>query len=357
MEDSGRRVRVSTAITAARAALAAPVLDEPEDPGTQPLAFVPAPRLSSEPPWDGALPSWVDEQSSSPGEQTQQVGEQAPGDGATPGDDAPGFRRRARTRSRRNSVAPPGRVGQPGPGSAAPAGVRRQSLVRGATRSLFVTPWFAAATGFVIAAGLWVYSPHTVLRFPSSEPGLSVCKSKGCGQQSEQGGGKVTTFTPGVQILGPKAKKNGRPGHAEVNRSKAAAGLTFKFTVLWQRNHGFGATVTVSGHKVPGWWRLSFELPGTQIAYVTGVTWSSNSAGNGGTASQASYQAEDPNGNYSDGSNAFGAGTGDGGDEVGVDGAQSDAGSLPVISFLITGNGPAGVPSNCQFDGATCTFR
>jgi hypothetical protein len=329
MEDTGRRVRVSTAITAARAALAAPVLDEPEDPGTQPLAAVPAPRLSAEQQWDGA----------------------APGDGA------PDPRRRARPRPRRNSVAPPGRAGQPGPGFGAPAG-GRLCLFRGATRSLFVTPWFAAATGFVIAAGLWVYSPHTVLRFPSSEPGLSLCKSKGCGQQSAQSGGKVTTVTPGVQLRGPKAKEIGHPAEAGVNRrSTAAAGLTFKFTVLWQRDHGFGATITVSGHKVPGSWRLSFELPGTQIEYVTGVTWDSNSAGNGGTASQASYQIGDPNGNYSDGSSAFGAGTGDGGNEVGVGSARSDPGSLPVISFLITGNGPPSAPAHCHFDGATCTFR
>src|SRR6202035_1092864 len=119
--------------------------------GTQPLAAVPAPRLSAEQQWDGA----------------------APGDGA------PEPRRRARARPRRNSVAPPGRAGQRGPGFGAPAG-GRQSLFRGATRSLFVTPWFAAATGFVIAAGLWVYSPHTVLRFPNSEPGVSVCQSTGC---------------------------------------------------------------------------------------------------------------------------------------------------------------------------------
>ncbi len=221
-----------------------------------------------------------------------------------------------------------------------------------------MTPWFAAATGFVIAAGLWVYSPHTVLRFPSSEPGLSLCKSKGCGQQSRQSGGKVTTVTPGVQLRGPKAKKIAHPAEAGVNRrSKAAAGLTFKFTVLWQRDHGFGATITVSGHKVPGSWRLSFELPGTQIEYVTGVTWDSNSAGDGGTASQASYQIGDPNGNYSDGSSAFGAGTGDGGDEVGVGSARSDPGSLPVISFLITGTGPPSAPAHCHFDGASCTFR
>ena len=351
MEDSGRRVRVSSAITAARAALAAPVLDEPEDPGTQPLAAVPAPRVSAEQPWTGVQSPWVDEQS-------PQAGEQAPGDGAAPGEDAPGSRRRARARSRRNFVAPPGRADQSGPGFAAPAGVRRESLFRGATRSLFVTPWFAAATGFVIAAGLWVYSPHTVLRFPSSEPGLSLCKSKGCGQHSTQSGGKVTTVTPGMQLRGPKAKKIGHPAEAGVNRrSTAAAGLTFKFTVLWQRNHGFGANITVSGHKVPGSWRLSFELPGTQIEYVTGVTWDSNSAGDGGTASQASYQIGNPNGNYSDGSSAFGAATGDSGDEVGVGGARSDPGSLPVISFLITGTGPATAPAQCHFDGASCTFR
>jgi hypothetical protein len=294
---------VSAAITAARTALAAPVLDEPEEPGTQPLAAVPAPR-------DGA--------------------------------DRP-------------------RADQPGPGLASPAGrpaLRRQSLFRGATRSLFVTPWFAAATGFVIAAGLWVYSPHTELRFPSSAPGVSLCPSKGCGQQPRQTGPKVTTVTPGHQLQTPEARKKTSPARASVNQdSTAADGLTFKFTVLWQRNHGFGATVTVAGHKVPSSWRLSFELAGTQIEYVMGVAWTSNPAGNGGTASQPSGQAGGTDGDYLGTATAFGGGTGDGGGQPGVDGAQNDPGTLPVISFLITGSGPAGAPSHCEFDGASCTFR
>jgi hypothetical protein len=291
---------VSTAITAAQAALAAPVLDEPEEPGTPPLVAVPAPRNGADPP--GPV------------------------------------------------LAPPA-AGRPAPG--------RQGLFRGATRSLFVTPWFAAATGFVIAAGLWVYSPHTVLRFPSSAPGLSLCESKGCGQQQQrQTGPKVTTVTPGHRLQNPQAKKNTSPVTSTVNHgAPAAAGLTFKFTVLWQRNHGFGATVTVAGHKVPSSWRLTFDLPGTQIEYVMGVAWTSNPAGNGGTASQASDQPGDTDGSYLSGATALGGGTGDSGGQPGTGGGQNDPGALPVISFLITGSGPAGAPSHCEFDGASCTFR
>ena len=234
--------------------------------------------------------------------------------------------------------------------------MRPQGLFRGAARSLFVTPWFAAATGFVIAAGLWVYSPHTVLRFPNSEPGVSVCQSTGCGQDSNP---HLTVVAPGVQIHGGKAKKTSHPAKAAVDRgSTAADGLVFEFTVLWQRHHGFGATITVTGHKVPDSWRLSFDLPGTQIDDVMGVTWTPNSDGNGGTASQASWQSgESGGGNSSDGSGAFGGGSGDGGDGgLGADVAQSGTDKLPVIRFLVTGNGPANAPVHCNFDGASCTF-
>jgi hypothetical protein len=98
----------------------------------------------------------------------------------------------------------------------------------------------------------------------------------------------------------------------------------------------------VTGHKVPDSWWLSFDLPGTQIEDVRGVTWQPNSDGDGGTASQASWQSGNSVGsNGSDDSGAFGGGTD----------------KLPVITFLVTGNGPATAPVHCDFDGATCTFR
>jgi len=298
MEDSARRVPVSAAITAAQAALTAPAADDPEDL-TAPLAAIPAPRSGEEMP--------------------------SAGDTIAP----------------RSSVAPPG-VRRPAAG--------RPALFRGAARSLFVTPWFAAATGFVIAAGLWVYSPHTVLRFPNSSPGVSLCRSAGCVQEPKVGPHEANAG-PGVQIPRQKAKTE-HPAKSAVNHlSTAANGLVFKFTVLWHRHHGFGATIAVTGHHVPSSWRLSFDLPSAQIEYVMGVTWQANAAGTGGTASQATWQSNGP-----------GAGDGSGGGGLSLDGngsggVQAAPDGVPVITFLITGNGPATAPVHCVFDGASCTFR
>jgi len=209
-----------------------------------------------------------------------------------------------------------------------------------------VTPWFAAATGFVIAAGLWVYAPHTVLRFPSSEPGLSLCKSAGCVQDPDpQGGGNLAVASPGVKIRRSEAgsRRAARPGSRPA--STAAAGLKFTFTVLWRRHDGFGASISVSGHQVPGSWRLSFRVPGAQIAYVTGVTWQANSDGSGGTASAPDWQS----GTIP----WYGGGSADNGPGAGHTTPDSAA---PVISFLITGSGPAHRPAHCVFDGGACRF-
>jgi hypothetical protein len=282
--------------------MATTVAGEPDD-ATEPLAALPAPRPAE------ALPS---------------AGAQGP---AAP--------------------APAG----PAPGGP-PAGRRLPSpatVFRGAARSLFVTPWFAAATGFVIAAGLWVYSPHTVLRFPNSVPGLSICKSAGCVQDSDPEGGSLAVVSPGVKISDSKASAKHTATSASGHANNAVRGLTFKFTVLWQRQNGFGAEVTVSGHQVPGSWRLSFDLPGAQIAYVGGVTWQANAAGTGGTASALSWQ---DGGDRGDG--ADGGGTGD---QDGPGAGRPQPGAAPVISFLITASGPQAAPVHCVFDHATCRFR
>ena len=60
-------------------------------------------------------------------------------------------------------------------------------LMAGAVRGLVATPWFAAATGFVVAAGLWIYSPHAELKFPSSAVGTVPCTAQGCGDYSRPG--------------------------------------------------------------------------------------------------------------------------------------------------------------------------
>jgi hypothetical protein len=296
---------VSAAITAARAAIATSVADEPDDP-TEALAAGPAPRSEESLPRAGA-----------------------------------------------QLTAAPAPTG-PAPGP--PAGRRlpgRITVFRGAARSLFVTPWFAAATGFVIAAGLWVSSPHTVLRFPNSEPGVSLCKSAGCVQDPDPEGGSLAVVSPGVKINDDSKATARHATKADADHANNAAhGLTFKFTVLWQRQNGFGAEITVSGHKVPSSWRLSFELPGAQIANVAGVTWHANVAGGGGIASAPSWRTGGDPGDGGYGSDGGGDGLQGG---PGAGRARPDAG--PVISFLITASGPQTRPAHCVFDHAACSFR
>lgn len=246
----------------------------------------------------------------------------------------------------RHAVAPA--PAAPAPGTAPPGRRRtgRGTVFRGAARTVFVTPWFAAATGFVIAAGLWAYSPHTVLRFPNSAPGVSVCKSTGCVPESDPQGGSLAVVAPGVKINDSQGAR--RTGHA----NNAARGLKFKFTVLWSRQNGFGAEVTVSGHKVPSSWRLSFDLPGAQIADVEGVAWQPAADGSGGTASALSSQSRgDP------GDGGFGGSGSYGGFELNTGPAVGPTRPGPVITFLITASGPQVKPVRCVFDHATCTFR
>jgi hypothetical protein len=289
IHDSPRRVRVNAAISAAEAALAATGQDEAETVEQQPIS--PRPRR---------------------------------------------FSRSFRWR-RPSSVRPPG---------APDTGPR---VMRGAARSLLVTPWFAAGTGFVIATGLWIYSPHTELRFPDSAPGVSVCSSRGCVTDSPKvGGGSLATGAPGQRITGSQPKTSKKTAKSDVvTNSKPTAGLKFKFIVLWRQGETFDAYITVSGHSVPTSWRLSFEIPGVQIDYVTGVSWQPMSSKDGGTASAPAWQPGTDTGN---------AGTGDGSDAAAnANGVAAHDG--PVISFSVSGTGSVGLPSTCSFDGSTCKFH
>jgi hypothetical protein len=230
-------------------------------------------------------------------------------------------------------------------------------VVRGAARSLLVTPWFAAGTGFVIATGLWIYSPHTELRFPDSAPGLSVCSSKGCVTDSPRdGGGSLATGAPGQRIAGSQPKSKNKTAKSDVVTSpKPTAGLKFKFIVLWRQGDAFDAYITVSGHSVPASWRLSFEIPGVQIDSVTGVSWQPTSSKDGGTASAPAWQPGGDEGNSGSGDGGAGNGTvGNGSDAAANGSAGHDA---PVIGFSVTGTGSVGLPSTCSFDGSACSFH
>jgi hypothetical protein len=197
--------------------------------------------------------------------------------------------------------------------------------------------------------GLWIYSPHTELKFPDSAPLYSLCPSKGCKiDSSGTDGGLPFASTPGEKINGSQARTGGT-AKPDVVTHTAAAGLKFKFTILWQQGQRFGAYVTVSGHSVPSSWRLSFAIPGARIVDVSGASWRPTVTGDGGTASAPSWQ--------------FGSG---GHGNVGNDPGQAPDSNttdehgqadLPVISFSVTGTGAASIPATCSFDGSACKFR
>jgi hypothetical protein len=236
---------------------------------------------------------------------------------------------------------------RPPPLTRPPAGPNgRPRVVRGAARSLLVTPWFAAGTGFVIAVGLWIYSPHTELKFPDSAPLYSLCQSKGCKNDSPgTGGGLPFASAPGEKINGSQARTRGT-AKPDVVTHAAVAGLKFKFTILWQQGQRFGAYVTVSGRSVPSSWRLSFAIPGARIDEVSGASWRPAASGDGGTASAPSWQY---------GGSGAGYGSGNGADGNAND--EQSHGDMPVISFSFTGTGSVATPTTCSFDGSACKFR
>jgi hypothetical protein len=199
--------------------------------------------------------------------------------------------------------------------------------MRAAARSLLVTPWFAAGAGFVLAAGLWIYSPHTELRFPTTMPESVPC-APGCGISGGHSGGSLAAKGPVVQIKNPQHLGR-RTGRSNVTGQRnAASGLTFKFTVVWQREDRFVAQIAVSGSSVPSSWQLKFAMPGDEIGYVMGAQWQAAPAGDGGTASaDQGYQQGGYQGNGRHG-----------------------------FSFSVTGSGSASTPTDCAFDGASCTF-
>ncbi len=211
---------------------------------------------------------------------------------------------------------------------------RGPGLMTHAARGLPVTPWFAAATGFVVAAGLLIYSPLPELRFPPSAVGTVPCAVPGCGITGGSGAGALAT-TKGQKI--PKSTRMSLP-QANLGGGALAAHLTFGYRVLWQSQGKFGVLITVSGTHVPLAWKLTFAMPGDMIIEITGAAWHS-SGRYGGTASWPT--AISPS--QSAGAEA-------------VSGVQSDARVRPGRSFLVVGVGAPVEPTGCLFNRVSCTF-
>jgi hypothetical protein len=204
----------------------------------------------------------------------------------------------------------------------------------GAVRGVIVAPWFAAATGLVVAAGLWIYSPHAELKFPPSAGGVVRCGMNGCGTAPGHNDGALTSTTP--QPIQHSAATQVEGAHI-----LPTAGLTFSYSVLDSASGKFAVLITVTGKRLPHAWTLSFTLPSDQISAVIGAGWHP-SGSDGGTASGpvVAVTGQDP---------WPGVGASGGG-------SQALGASRHAIRFLVLGEGTPVAPSSCTFKAATCSF-
>jgi hypothetical protein len=245
----------------------------------------------------------------------------------------------------RDRAARPGRLSAASRDPADAVQAHRQGVIRGAGRGLLVTPWFAAGMGFLLAAGLWIYSPHASLKL--STPNYE-CLGQGCGSHTTHGrGGSLAAKGPGQEISSGHDR-----GHAKTSgknrRRRAAPGVTLKYSPLWHGNGKFAATITISGKHPLGSWRLSFTMPGTQITYVWGASWQPSAQQDGGiaTPSQGPSPSPGPTGR---------PGGGHGGrtqNDAAADGSDHPG----QVTFWISGTGNPSTPVNCSYDGKACSF-
>lgn len=201
----------------------------------------------------------------------------------------------------------------------------------GAVRGLLATPWFAAAMGLVVAAGLWIYAPHAELRFPPSASGAQPCLVDGCSITPSTIGGSLATTSGQAVVHSAKSGRLGVDG-------RAVAGLTFSYVVLWHSHGKFGVVISVTGRQRPREWKLTFAMPGDQISAVTGADWQPSGAGAGTASAPSGPQGNWPGANH------------------GYPGGQDAQDQRDGISFLVVGRGRHVVPTSCTFNGASCTF-
>jgi hypothetical protein len=228
------------------------------------------------------------------------------------------------------------RVQRAASGSASPAPGRQPGVARG----LLMTPWFAAASGFVIAASLWIYSSHPQLTFPIAT-GSVPCIPDGCSPQhvDRDGVGSLAMNSGQPMARQHKPANPARkviPGQART----AASGLSFRYVVRPAADGNFDLIVIVTGKHPIKDWHLAFVLPGDHIKFAVGADWRATST-HGGTASPLTGdQGQQHGGSWSHG------GYGHGG-----------ALDQPGVIFSVVASGRPAAPAQCSFDGASCTFH
>jgi len=213
-------------------------------------------------------------------------------------------------------------------------------VLRAAARGLLVTPWFAAASGVVIAASLWIYAPHAHIEFPSGSAIQSSHCNKGCASTSgRKDTGQLAASGKGSLPDSRKSGTRSRPTHPVVRINRAALkGLTFSYYVLpsGPSQHGFAIRISVVGQHAIKAWELHFVLPGGRIRQVWGARWHRSSPDSGTVRGTQAGQR-----------NGIGQG----------DNSQSVPGTDQYgFTFVVSGSGQPIGPTNCVYNGQSCVF-
>ena len=210
-------------------------------------------------------------------------------------------------------------------------------------RGLLMTPWFAAAAGSVVAASLWIYSPHPQLSFAT---GNAPCKTSGCGSYGDQHGAGSLTTRSRQRLRQQHQSAVPARTRTRTHTNTDASGLTFGYVVQPAADGKFWLTVTITGKRPSKDWQLAFVLPGAHIESVRDADWHP-AGGDGGTASQLTG---DPGPQH--GGPGGGSGQGDPGGY-----GHGGADDTTDVFFTVLASGTPVGPTDCSLDGAKCTFR
>ncbi|MFY9892140.1 MAG: hypothetical protein WAK71_27805, partial [Streptosporangiaceae bacterium] len=151
----------------------------------------------------------------------------------------------------------------------------------GAIHGLVVTPWFAAATGIVIAASLWLYAPRPELTFPPDAIGAVHCAEAGCLTAAPGHSPGSLATSSGQQIVPAKPAPGRDAVHTDVQAHRPSAGLTVTYAVVSSQQGRFSVVITVTSRHAIRNWTLAFSMPGDQIIGVLGASWQATGSASG----------------------------------------------------------------------------
>lgn len=207
------------------------------------------------------------------------------------------------------------------------------TLSQSVARGVLVTPWFAAATGFVIAVSMWVLWPHADLHILA---GPAINKEpygpNGTSGVAGSKGGEINTKSSPPRSTASQAR--GDHG-ATGSRGAKGVGASVRYYVAQSGHDSFDIVITVPGRHARTHWELAFLLRGDESIRVFGANWQPTGQ-DGGLAS------EWPGAQHWRGDQNFG--------EPGGDRNSHD------VSFQVYGSGSNIRPTGCVLNGKACHF-